>query len=224
MDALVKAGTLAFSFDAISDGARIFTDHRTQSAYMIYSILQVPLLVLWIDDNVPRTRATIATVALTFASFIFFQYVSYLEHVLLVRPSTLLTVYLSISSLLDLARVRTLFFVADSQIVARIFLGAYCVKIGILILEIVEKRSLLLPRSKGSSREATSGVLNRALFIWLNDLFWKGFGTHLTFDILTPLDADILSASKPTSLIARWERGCYSSNKANLVLLRLTLL
>lgn len=61
------------------------------------------------------------------------------------------------------------------------------------------------------SPEATSGVLNRALFIWLNNVFRRSFRTLLTVDILTPLDADLLAASEPSALEERWQRANKSS-------------
>ena len=81
------------------------------------------------------------------------------------------------------------------------------VKILIFILEVSEKRRLLRFRWQNASPEETSGAINRALFIWLNHIFLQGFRTLLTVEALTPLDSDLLEASKPSKLIRRWEEG-----------------
>jgi hypothetical protein len=130
--------------------------------------------------------------------------VSYLEHILSVRPSTLLSLYLGTSILLDLPRVRTLFFISERQIVAQLFLANFFIKILLFALEISEKRRLLSRTYQAASPEATSGVINRALFLWLNNLFLKGFRTLLTIDTLTPLDAELLDESKAWKLIENW--------------------
>lgn len=162
---------------------------------------------MWTDSNAQRTRATLATVSITLVGFVLLSFVSFLEHTRSLRPSTLLTVYLGLSALLDVARARTLFFIPLDQEVARVNLACFCVKLLILLLEMIEKRRFLLPHHYTASPEATSGIYNRALFVWLHSLFFKGFRTILTVDILTPLDDDILSASEPSKLVERWNKG-----------------
>ncbi|EFE37769.1 ABC bile acid transporter, putative [Trichophyton verrucosum HKI 0517] len=142
---------------------------------------------------------------LTVAGYCVLAAVSYLEHVRCVRPSTLLNVYLGVSTLLDLARTRSLFFIQDSHAVASISLAAFIVKSLAFILEATEKRHLLLAKWKDASPEATSGVINRSLFIWLNRLFINGFQTLLTVNTITPIDEELLAASEPTALLEKWE-------------------
>jgi ATP-binding cassette subfamily C (CFTR/MRP) protein 1 len=173
----------------------------------VYLALQIVLLALWADPDTPETRITLATTAITIAGVTLLLYVSYLEHARSVRPSTLITLYLGLSSVFDLARLRTLFFIPGSQAVAKIFLAAYFVKLAIFSLELTEKRSLLLPPWQDASPEATSSVYNRGLFIWLNRLFFKGYWALLTVDSLLPLDAALLSASRPTTLLEKWRKG-----------------
>lgn len=163
--------------------------------------------MIWTNLITFQTRATLATLSLTLAAFILLLYVSCLEHVRSVRPSTLLSVYFGVSTLLDLARVRTLYFVSAPHVVAKIYTASFSIKLVIFFLEITEKRSLLQSQWQYMSPEATSGSYNRALFIWLNKLFFKGFRTLLTIETLMPLDADLLAASRPSKLIQRWEQG-----------------
>lgn len=169
--------------------------------------IQAVVLVVTIVHEIPKTRLTILCHASTIAVYGILLSVSYLEHARSVRPSTLLSVYLCTSILLDATRVRTLFFIPENEIVARLFLAGFTVKILIFILEVSEKRRLLRFRWQNASPEETSGAINRALFIWLNHIFLQGFRTLLTVEALTPLDSDLLEASKPSKLIRRWEEG-----------------
>lgn len=159
---------------------------------------------MWIVGDVPTTRLTVACIALTIAGSCLFWLASLLEHKRSVRPSTVLCVYLGISALLDLARVRTLFFMPGTAVVARVNLAGYCTKVLLLCLEVTEKRHLLRPDWQHASPEEASGVLNRSLFVWLNTVFIKGFRTVLTVNVLTPLDSQLLSASNPLKLIITW--------------------
>ncbi|OAA75466.1 ABC transporter, transmembrane region, type 1 [Akanthomyces lecanii RCEF 1005] len=160
--------------------------------------------------------STLAALSVTLVTSLFFLYLSYLEHTRSVRPSTLLTLYLGLSTLLDLARVRTLFYLQSADDLAAVFLAGFCVKVVIFALELYEKRRLLRPKWQDSAPEATSSTYARALFIWLNSLMMKGFRASLTVDTLTPIDNDLLKASEPSSLLDRW-------NKARLAYSAFTL-
>lgn len=157
--------------------------------------------------EIPRTRLSLWCYASTIAVYGILLSVSYLEHLRSVRPSTLLSVYLGTSLLLDAARARTLFFIQENETVARIFLAGFTGKILIFILEVSEKRRLLRSKWQDASPEETSGAINRALFIWLNHIFLQGYRTQLTVDALTPLDSDLLEASKPSKFVKRWDEG-----------------
>ncbi|KAM3435751.1 hypothetical protein NHJ13734_005395 [Beauveria thailandica] len=147
--------------------------------------------------------------SVTLVTSLFFLYLSYLKHTRSVRPSTLLTLYLGLSTLLDLARVRTLFYLQSANHLAAVFLAGFCVKVVMFALELYEKRRLLRPKWQHSAPEATSSTYSRALFIWLNSLMVKGFRSSLTVDTLTPIDGDLLKASEPSSLLDRWN-GAYA--------------
>lgn len=178
-----------------------------ESTFLVYLALHITLLVIWAEPSITTTRATLPATSLNIVVFALLLFASYLEHVRSIRPSTLMTVYLGISSLLDIARLRTLFFVAGYHTAARIHLAGFFLKLVIFALEVTEKRSLLLSSWQDSSPEAASGIMNRVLFIWLNSLLFKGFRGLLTVDSLTPLDPDILSASRPSVLRDKWQKG-----------------
>ncbi|KAF5128306.1 ABC transporter gloK [Metarhizium anisopliae] len=106
-----------------------------------------------------------------------------------------------------MARVRTAFMFLNSLAVSWVLLLCLVVKASLFLVEVSEKRNLLKPEWKDVGPEETAGIVNRAFFIWMNNTFIKGFRTLLTVDVLSPLDTEMLEASKPTKLISSWERG-----------------
>ncbi|OAQ96826.1 hypothetical protein LLEC1_02049 [Akanthomyces lecanii] len=186
-------------------------------SYGVYIVLQIVLLALWAQPHAPKTMSTLAALSVTLVTALFFLYLSYLEHTRSVRPSTLLTLYLGLSTLLDLARVRTLFYLQSADDLAAVFLAGFCVKVVIFVLELYEKRRLLRPKWQDSAPEATSSTYARALFIWLNSLMMKGFRASLTVDTLTPIDNDLLKASEPSSLLDRWNKEADQTKKHALL-------
>lgn len=160
-----------------------------------------------------RSRFTLPCLILALPGYLLLAIVSCLEDRRSVRPSTLLCLFFGITCLLDMARVRTTFMYLQNAAVSSTLLCCLLVKVGIFFMEITEKRRYLRPAWKCIGPEETAGIANRALFIWLNKTFVKGFRTLLTVDMLSTLDFEILEASKPTSLIASWSRGIIPAPK-----------
>ncbi|KAJ5139829.1 P-loop containing nucleoside triphosphate hydrolase protein [Penicillium atrosanguineum] len=174
--------------------------------FLLHLALQLVMLILWAQPPTSKTRATIPTALVTLFTFLFAIYLSHLEHIRSLRPSTVLCVFLGTSSLLDLARMRTLSFMPHNRLVTILFAVGWLGKVIILVLESVEKRALLKKPFEGSSPEATGGVFNRSLFWWLNGLLRKGSKTTLTVETLPDLDEDIKQASNPQDLIQKWNK------------------
>lgn len=147
------------------------------------------------------------TTFLTVVISLFLAYLSHLEHLRSIRPSTVINVFLVFALLFDLVRLRTLYFMPITQTVPVLFAISWVIKAMILGLEATEKRYLLKKGYENSPIESTSGVLNRAIFWWLNELLWRGSKDTLTVDSLPILDNDIRAASNPQSLLERWDKG-----------------
>ncbi|KAK2879339.1 hypothetical protein FQN49_000972 [Arthroderma sp. PD_2] len=173
-------------------------------AISLYVILQLILLVLWAVDGASRTAVTIPCAIVVIISFVFFLYASHLEHERSLRPSTILSLYLGISLLVDIARCRSLWLTTENPPIAALFSAGCGVKAVILGLESTEKRSLLKDFYKNSAAEAVAGVYNRSVFWWVNKILRKGFKKILPIDTLNVLDDDLLAATAPQALIERW--------------------
>lgn len=135
---------------------------------------------------------------------------SYAEHTRSVRPSFILNSYLFCSLLFDIARARTLWLrYVDSYnmglaIVATVAVGA---KLLLLVLEAVEKRSILKREFSHCPPEATAGFYNRAVFWWLNPLFKNGFNNVLSVNDLFVLDKELSSERLLALFEERWSKG-----------------
>lgn len=92
--------------------------------------------------------------------------------------------------LLDIARVRTLWFIAQSPTVPSLFTVAISLTVLLLALEERKKR-ISLPGPDGLTRETKSGIWNRTFFFWLLPVFRKGFRDILTVGNLPAVDAEL---------------------------------
>lgn len=132
------------------------------------------------------------------------------EHTRSVRPSFILNAYLFCSLLFDIAHTRTLWLRhVDSYnvaiaIIATVAVGA---KLLLLVLEAVEKRSILTREFTNYPPEATASFYNRALFWWLNPLFKNGFSNVLSVGDLLVLDKELSSERLLALFEERWAKG-----------------
>lgn len=144
-----------------------------QVSIVVYAILRLTLLVLWATPTAPATPASIPAAALSFVVSIALMPLSHLEHSREVSTSTILCFYLSLTALLDIAQVRSLWLQLGAQSTTAVFTASFAVRMIILLLETTNKRSALRPTYKDLSPEATGGIYIQCLFLWLNPLFWS---------------------------------------------------
>lgn len=95
---------------------------------------QVFLLVLYCNDNIIRTKASIPVTALSLVTSLLLGPFSCIEHHRSVRPSTLLNCWLVLSIILDIPQTRTLYLIPGALQLAVVFstaLGAKFRYVGI---------------------------------------------------------------------------------------------
>jgi len=173
--------------------------------------LQLVVLVLWALPTSLRTRASIPAAVLSLIDACIIGALLYAEHKRSIGPSKLLTGYLFLTILLDIAQARTLFLRAELRPIASVFAASLVSKITLLFLEEVPKRSLLVPKFRDTaSLERTSGPLNRTIFWWLNGLFRKGFGGMISLGDLSIIHTKFASQPLQASLSQAW-RECKHS-------------
>lgn len=164
------------------------------SAAVIFAAFNTALLVLWAtqpSSAIPYTRISISTALLSFLVALGFGLLSFYEHTRSVRPSSLLSTYLLLSTLMDTARARTLWMIHTKPVISSIFTCSLLIRCVLLLLESTEKRSILLPPYCELSKESTSGSIDRSVFFWLTSLFIGGYQRVLSLGDLYPLDPQL---------------------------------
>ncbi|TEA21400.1 ABC transporter FUM19 [Colletotrichum sidae] len=104
---------------------------------------------------------------------------SLLEHSRGRRPSVLLSLYLLITLLFDIAHTRTLWLLETTQgtlTQAQLSSAAIALKILILILESLKKAGSEIQEPR--SPETNSGIFGLSTYFWVNGLLLTGFHLH----------------------------------------------
>ena len=179
------------------------TDNLTieQTIFGVLLVLSAALLALWSlgGPSTHQTRASVPAAALSMVECFIFMALSFSEHRKSAGSSLLLDAYLSISVILDIVRVRTLWLNHTKSSIAGLFTTCLAVKLVALILEESSKRRWLLTTPWVWSKEVTGGVFSRTLFAWLDRLMYTGYSSALSVAKLPDIDAKLLSQSL-------WER------------------
>ena len=128
-----------------------------------------------------------------------------MEHRNSAKPSALISLYLILTIILDLALTRTLWIRSGMQALASIFTVSLVLKTVLLVLEETPKR--LSTGEKGSVRETSVGVVNRSFFWWLNHLFVEGFRGLIDLGSLGALNEKFNTYDLSERIEERWKRG-----------------
>lgn len=129
---------------------------------------------------------------------------SFVEHGRSIRPSSLLEIYLLVSLLFDMNRLRSpSIHASKAQIIISLLEVSF--KIVLLALEARDKRSILRKPYQCLGPEATAGLLNRALLWWVNPVLIKGGFSLLSYEDLPPIDEALSSESLRQKIKSSWE-------------------
>lgn len=154
-----------------------------------------------------RTRFSIAAAVMSFLAACLTTLLVHAEHVKTIRPSFLLSCYLFLTVIFDMARVRTEWMLQDQTSYATLLSESIAVKIVLLGLESVEKRNILVYKKVPHSKESTSGPFSKALFIWINSLLAIGWRTTLTLGSLPTIYEELSSEDLMDRFSRKWDRG-----------------
>ena len=152
-------------------------------------------------------QLTIAANTLSILDAIALCVLSFVEHRQSIRPSSLITLYLLFSIAFDAVQCRTLWLLPQGQklrTIATIFSASIGFKMGILVLEVIEKRAFLVPPWNRAPPESLGGTINHSLFWWLNALFLRGYKGFLNLKSLWPTDHSIDSERLLVRLNSAW--------------------
>ena len=166
----------------------------TQILYVIYGVFNVALVALWASPATTSTKTSVPSAVMTLIGSLALGLLSFVEHQKTIRPSLIIESYLGSSLVFDAVRVRTLWMQGYNDTVAAVFTVSFAAKAILLCVEALGKRRVLRAEYKGESAEATSGLLAKLTFWWLNPLFLTGYSRSLSMTDMLPLDKHLTTA------------------------------
>lgn len=138
---------------------------------------------------------------------VFLCVLSYQEHIKSIRPSSILNVYLLCTLAFDAVQIRTIWLIDNDTAIAGVFTASLALKLCIFLLEAGEKHQFLYHDDRNHGPEEKSGIFNRAVFWWLNDLLIQGRKNILALEDLYPLNEDLSTRDLFSKFQTAWEKG-----------------
>ncbi|KAF7713845.1 Uncharacterized protein PECH_000838 [Penicillium ucsense] len=210
---LVLARLYYLSKQSVKVSSSIF--HRiTLGTSIAYAAIQVALVVLVTKQHQGEAESVVLIgVILDLVAALGMTALIDLEHFRSVRPSFLVFAYLFLTTLFDLARLRTAWLVEDNHVYSACLSASFALKLILLVITNTEKRKWLIGNEKDHSIESVSGPLSRGLLTWLNGLLWKGHSKLLPGDGLPAIHEKLMSADLSERFTSTWgSRNQKSSN------------
>ena len=191
-------------------------------------VLNFALLVLAsTKKSNAKSNVLIPATAVTLFGSVCLVLLSYYEHSRSPRPSIILSTYLFITLLFEIAQARTLWLSTldkEQLIFIGIFTSYVTIKAIMLVCEAKSKALHVRWNIKEHSPEETSGLYSLGAFYWLNRLFLKGYRTFFRIQDLFPLDQILMSEKLCRKFHEQLENNPLSNQKLGLTRLLLRCL
>jgi ATP-binding cassette subfamily C (CFTR/MRP) protein 1 len=154
-----------------------------------------------------NTKAALPGDTLALLGIIIAVPLSYLHHYRSIRPSTVLALHFSVLTLLNIARLRTLWQIAGARSngLAIVFTVILVLIVAALGFESKSKNGSA-NSVKADTQEPFSGFWKRLTYAWLAQTFRRGYSTVLSVESLPGLDPQIHSRKLHLQLEKFWSK------------------
>lgn len=131
---------------------------------------------------------------------------SFMEDQRSVEPSDLIVIYFSVSSILSIARLRSLWLISSVPACRGLWTAVYVLTVSTLLLESVIKTKLLRPVYRSLTREQLIGFWGRSFFVWVLPIFRLGYSKIFNVEDLPDVDQALQGYPAEKRLNASWQR------------------
>lgn len=187
------------------------SDSRTHPQATVTLLLAIELAaaVLCSHHDKYRSSSSLAAAPLSCIATLSIAAVAYAEHRRLLSSSALLSIYLSVTMLFDMAEARSCFIRPGLGSIGALKVATAVLKLLLLLVTEMSKRPLLRSAlfQPSMGPEVTSGFWTRSLFLWLNRTLLTGFKRVMSVDDLGDLGPEFDSDRLLVQFRLRWSTG-----------------
>lgn len=166
-------------------------------------------LVLWIHLLPVQTEMTLPAAGLAFGGSVAVVLFLVVEHFYSYQLSTFMSLFLSITLLLDIAKTYSCFNRTGLGPACAMYILSSVARFLLLVCQEISKRRLIYDEELRSTvnGESAIGFWNRSLFLWVNSTLLLGFKQILRVEDLPSLAPEFRAKTLFEAFKPQWDRG-----------------
>lgn len=184
--------------------ARALIILRFQGLLGLLFVFHLVYLILILQDQSLHTKLSLPSGVLATIAVLAASILSFLEDQRSLRPSDILVLYFSASTILSLPRLRSLWLMGSAALPKAIWTSIFILTIAVVVLESIRKTRFLRPYYKELTTEQTTSFWSRSFFIWTLPFFRVGYKKRLELDDIPKPGTDLEEVSAREKLDAAW--------------------
>ncbi|KAI8304258.1 ABC transporter atnG [Colletotrichum sp. SAR11_59] len=179
---------------------------RLFSIGLLASLGGFHLAFLIVQTKTPsiNTTLSLASGILTFIAVLAASLHSILEDQRSTRPSDLLILYFSASTILALPRLRTLWLVPSASTAKALWTAIFILTALVVPLESIGKKKFLQKTYQSLTKEEETGFWGRSFFTWLLPFFRLGYSRVIHIHDMPEVDLDLTGETAGQALELSW--------------------
>lgn len=177
-------------------------DQTLQASLFIFHLI---FLIFRMENGQFRTRLSTASSILATVAVAVAALVSFLEDQRSIKPSDLLVLYFSATTLTYMPVLRSLWLILDGQIMQAFWTMIFIDSVLIVFVESAQKAETLRPAYKYVTKEQTASLWNRTFFAWVVPFLRVGYSKVILLEDVPNVDKYLQAESASRSLERSWK-------------------
>jgi hypothetical protein len=176
-----------------------------QCLLFVLFVFQVLLVAFKIRESTLHTRASLPALILNIIATSAASYASFVEDQRSVKPSDLLVLYFSASSICGLPKLRSLWLIQSVEVCRYLSLASLLLMVAITALESVPKTKVLNSHYCNGTEEERIGFWSRSFFVWILPFLQKGYREALEVEDVPEVDTKLQGQCSGSILRKSWD-------------------
>ena len=176
-----------------------------QCILAVLFVLQVLSVAFQVQELALHTRASLPAVILNIIATFAASYASFVEDQRSVKPSDILILYFSASSICSLPQLRSLWLIPSVGVCRYLSLGSFLLVVAMIALESVSKAKMLHSNYCGGTDEGNAGFWSRSFFIWVLPFLQTGYRKDLEVEDVPEADTNLHGQCSGSKLRESWD-------------------
>lgn len=183
-----------------------------QCLLAVLFVLQVLFMAFQVRESVLHTRASLPAIVLNIIATFAASYASFIEDQRSVKPSDLLNLYFSASSICRLPQLRSLWLIQSVGVCRYLSLASFLFTVAILALESLPKTKILHSHYYGTTDEEKIGFWSRSFFIWVLPFLQTGYREAFEVEDVPEVDTNLQGQCSGDKLRKSWDSASVKSH------------